>query len=90
MIPNSAKKKVINYKWYPEASFHYIQKSMNDAIEKVGMRTIEKQTLYKREIIALIKDIGIPERFTRDDWDKYIDDPMLDDDKQFDEINLKL
>ena len=77
MIPNVVRKKEIKENWFPGYPVRDIHKAIQQASYDYGRNSKYRRTMVKQEIIYVIKELGLPERFTIVDWYDYLDDPLI-------------
>lgn len=75
-IPNSEKKKVIALSWYKNYSERKLRKTFKEIITKNDGNMNDHQ-LRKQDIVLLIEEFGLPDFATNEDYENYIDDPMI-------------
>jgi hypothetical protein len=75
-IPNSEKKGVIAHKWYKNDSARQILNICNEILIKNNGSKFDK-IMRKQHIVALIEEIGLPGFTTNEDYEEYINDPMI-------------
>ena len=90
MIPNIVTKSEVRNKWYRNYPNYRLRNIIIKIVEKIGNNKKTAQKIYKYEIIELIKELGLPNQFSADDWYDYLDDPIFLSQEKRKEMNIDL
>ena len=78
MIPNVASKRELKYEWFDEYPVYTVRKTIIKVSERIGNTRKTAKWIYKRVIIEIIKELGLPTKFSSEEWNDYLDDPIID------------
>ena len=78
MIPRVVSKKEVKENWFPDHPIRDVHEAIQDAVYIFEENSKYRHTIVKQEIVFVIKQLGLPQQFSIDDWYKYVNDPTIE------------